>query len=130
MRGASLWLAAAAGFGPEPTVSANSASVAGASHGARDILIPVCAIDSLPKRLYGRRAFEDSWTSNVTEAHRLSQSARTSGGAGIMCTALISQRPARPSRNLARPSESERAASLLSGSSLLNAITRASGRGL
>src|SRR5439155_10543844 len=97
------------------------------------------------QELYGRRALSVSsahanraalfhfgsdgiW--KVTEAHKLSQSAAASGGAGIMCTALISQAPARPRRNAARPSESERATSLSSSWSLFIATTRAAGRGL
>src|SRR5439155_27074898 len=43
MRGASLWLAAAAGFGPKTRVRASNANPVVAKS-VREILIPVCAI--------------------------------------------------------------------------------------
>src|ERR1051325_3410074 len=60
-------------------------------------------------------------SSNVTEAHQLSQSAPESGGAGSMCTALISQKPGRGRWSVARPRASVRARTACSGLSLLMA---------
>src|SRR5439155_11791353 len=91
MRGASLWLAAAAGFGPKTRVRASNANPVVAKS-VREILIPFCAIGGFllvrgpspvrtPRSIgsvgaHENRAallhFGSDGISNVTEAQRLS----------------------------------------------------------
>src|SRR3954453_14970556 len=63
-------------------------------------------------------------SSNVIEAHQLSQSTPASAGAASMCTALISQKPACASGSVTRPFASVRARTAFAGSALLIATTR------
>src|SRR5262249_38871064 len=70
------------------------------------------------------------YSSNVSEAHQLSQSTPESGGADCMCTALISQKPPCGMRSDTRPRASVRARTALSGSDLLRATTSTFAAGL
>src|SRR5205814_3865154 len=72
------------------------------------------------------RAFHSS---NVSDAQRLSQSAFDAGGAGIICTDLISHTPRFGSLNATRPFASERARRRSDASSRCMAMTSAPASG-
>src|SRR5438132_435969 len=68
---------------------------------------------------------DPSYRSNVSEAHRLSQSALEPAGAATICTDLMSQTPLFGSASVTRPFASVRALMCAAGSSRWMAVTNA-----